>query len=76
MKISKEGLLSILDDIRKRVIEDDSFEGFLSYSCMIEEIPCERHEFEVEARYRIGNQDGQGGVRIIEPTHIPLPVDE
>lgn len=76
MKINKTTLLALLADICKRIEEDDSFEGSISWSCMIEEIPCERHEFEVEARYRYGNQEGQGGTRIIEATHVPLPVDE
>jgi hypothetical protein len=59
MKQTKEDLLAILESIAAHVREDDSFEGRISYTCMAEGLA--RGEFEVEAFYRIGNSEGQGG---------------
>lgn len=63
MKQTKEQLLSILADISAAIQADDSFEGSLSYTVMAEGL--ERGEFEVEAVYRIGNSEGQGGMVLI-----------
>ena len=63
MKISKEVLLLLLEDMRKRIEANDSFEGSVEYSCMQDE--CEKNEFVVKANYRIGNTNGQGGMRTI-----------
>ncbi|MFF8829280.1 hypothetical protein [Streptomyces sp. NPDC015131] len=60
--MSREELLSLLDDIRDRVATGDSFEGHIRY--LIAE-PGSQHPFDVAALYRIGNSMGQGGARII-----------
>jgi hypothetical protein len=63
--VTKEQLLSIIDDIRTRVAKGDSWEGNLNWM-----MPKPEHDPDivavVEARYRIGNSDGsQGGMRVI-----------
>jgi hypothetical protein len=60
--MTKDELLAVLDDMRERVAAGDSFEGFLNY--LIPDEP-DKAEFAVEARYRVGNLDGQGGMRMI-----------
>jgi hypothetical protein len=69
--LSKEQFLGILDDLRSRVEDGDSYEGSLSY-----EFPWNRElgdpvtdpkgeGFRVRASYRIGNSQGQGGMRLV-----------
>jgi len=63
--VTKDELLEIIDDIRERVAEGDSWEGYLNYLMPDEEVDPEIVAV-VEARYRIGNADGsQGGMRMI-----------
>lgn len=64
--MSKDELLMILEEMHDLVEQDDSFEGFLNY--LIPYPPAgdpEEADFMVEARYRIGNTMGQGGMRMI-----------
>ncbi|WP_037573553.1 hypothetical protein [Phaeacidiphilus oryzae] len=61
--LSRADLLALLDDIRARVAAGDSFEGWLHY--LIPDNPDAAHPFDVAAAYRIGNRDGQGGMRLI-----------
>jgi hypothetical protein len=61
--VGKDQLLAILDDIRHRVACGDSYEGFLSYQ--FPEEPVNGHDFAVYAGYRIGNLQGQGGMRFV-----------
>ena len=69
--MSKTTLLALLDDIRAHVALDDSFEGFIEYLMpWSEEIgdpvtDGEGIDFRVRASYRIGNREGQGGMRMI-----------
>lgn len=62
--MTKEQFLLVLDDIRARVCQGDSFEGFLNYLMPQPEDGPDAYA-RVEARYRIGNSDGQGGMRMI-----------
>lgn len=73
MKMPTADLLKLLADITKRVEAGDSFEGNMSYTCMEEGL--EKGEWEVEAHYRIGNLEGQGGATVIAATlrHSPIP---
>lgn len=64
MKVSKEGLLNILQDMIETIKADDSFEGSLSYTVMDDDLGP--GEFEVGAFYRFGNSMGQGGAVVIE----------
>lgn len=62
--MSHEALLSVLDDIRARVAEGDSFEGHIEW--LIPEDPgAGHHRAAVRGAYRIGNTMGQGGMRVI-----------
>jgi hypothetical protein len=62
--MSVAAMLHLLDDIRARVADGDSFEGFIEY--LMPEKPSETRVFDVRAGYRIGNSMGQGGFRLIE----------
>lgn len=62
MRIKEETFLTLLRDIAARVKGGDSFEGRLTY-----ELAGPR-EWEVSCAYRIGNENGQGGWRIMEAT--------
>jgi hypothetical protein len=61
MKVNTDQLHALLADIDARVTAYDSFEGTITY----EAIPGKPGELEVSARYRIGNNEGQGSWRII-----------
>lgn len=60
--MTTEELLQVLDDIRARVADGDSFEGHIEYSMPDEPGTA---DFMVRAGYRIGNSLGQGGFRIV-----------
>lgn len=61
--LSTEAFLAVLDDIRNRVAAGDSFEGFVQYLLPEEDDPPEG--FRVMARWRVGNLEGQGGMRVV-----------
>ncbi|MEU0665711.1 hypothetical protein ABZ508_26495 [Streptomyces lavendulocolor] len=67
--MSREELLSLLDDIRDRVAAGDSFEGHIQY--LIPDRPAE-HPFDVAAMYRVGNLLGQGGCVLVGADQTPL----
>ena len=69
-------LLALIDDMRRRVEAGDSFEGFLNYLMPLDDV-APGIEFMVEARYRVGNLQGQGGMRMIGVTisEGPRPSD-
>lgn len=71
MIMSRDDLGAFLADLATRVREGDSIEGSLEYS-----IPSNKDDWdrglEVVASVRIGNLDGQGGIRLIEPTELPV----
>lgn len=59
--MTTDEFLAVLDDVRSRVAEGDSFEGYVEYA-----IPEDAAaEFDVRAGYRIGNRNGQGSFRLI-----------
>lgn len=64
VNMSQESLLALLDDIRGRVAEGDSFEGSFQY-LLPEDENAPAHSFDVQASYRIGNTMGQGGMRMV-----------
>lgn len=74
--VSREGLVAILRDMADSVAVQDSFEGSIEYSIPTEDedaavvasdlmLPEREGAFMVRASYRIGNRDGQGGVRMV-----------
>lgn len=64
--LSKEQLSKLLRHMAELVETGDSFEGSLEYLIPdIDPEPKEGEDFAVTARFRIGNLDGQGGMRFI-----------
>ncbi|TDD97582.1 hypothetical protein [Actinomadura rubrisoli] len=61
--MARDQLLAVIDDIRTRVANGDSFEGSIEY--LMPENPGGGVDFDVRAGYRIGNSMGQGGFRLI-----------
>lgn len=65
--VDKASLLSVLDDIRAHVEADDSFEGSFEYTMPFDEdmeiVPDA--DFMLRAAYRVGNSQGQGGMRMV-----------
>lgn len=61
--LNKQQLLAVLEDIKKSIENNDSMEGNINYSVMGDDL--RPGEFKVESTYRVGNSQGQGGVRII-----------
>lgn len=61
--MTREDLLAVLDDVRARVAAGDSYEGFIQYLRPHRADPPDG--FRVEARWRIGNLQGQGGMRMV-----------
>jgi hypothetical protein len=66
MKINKSDLIERLKQTILDLENDDSFEGRLSYTCMVDGLG--KDEFEVEWYLRHGNSMGQGGCSILQPT--------
>lgn len=62
--MTTKDFLDVLDDIRERVANGDSFEGYVEY--VIPDTPREGVTFDVRAGYRVGNSMGQGGFRLVE----------
>ena len=59
-ELDKEGLIRLLQDVYFGVLTGDSLEGFIEYT--IGDAPG---MFDVRARYRVGNREGQGGHRMV-----------
>ncbi|WP_186239577.1 hypothetical protein [Burkholderia gladioli] len=66
MKMSRTDLIQLLDDTKRALLADDSFEGRINYTCMAPEVELGDDEFEVSAAIRLGNSEGQGSVRLIQ----------
>jgi hypothetical protein len=65
VKLSENELLTLLDNVKKSIQEQDSMQGIISY-----EWADEPGFYMVNAVYRIGNSEGQGGMRIIGKEQI------
>jgi hypothetical protein len=63
--MEQEALAAVLRDMAERVAEGDSFEGSIEYLMPTEEEVPDGTWALVRASYRIGNRDGQGGVRLV-----------
>jgi hypothetical protein len=61
--LPRDELVRLLDDMREHVASGDSFEGFVQY--LLPDDGDDPDGFRVEARYRVGNLQGQGGMRVI-----------
>jgi len=58
--MTRQDLAAVLEDMLIRVRNGDSLEGSIQYLLSEED-----DKWDVEASYRIGNTEGQGGVRLI-----------
>lgn len=63
--MTQDDLIIVIEDILERVKLGDSFEGFLNYLMPFPPAGDPECDFMVEARYRVGNTMGQGGMKII-----------
>lgn len=62
---TQDELVAVLLDMAERVRTGDSFEGSIEYLMpTVEDVPEDTYAL-VRASYRIGNRDGQGGLRLI-----------
>lgn len=75
VNMSHEDLLAVLDDIRSRVAQGDSFEGHIEW-LLPEDDDAPARSFDVQASYRVGNTMGQGGMRMIGEWREILPEGE
>lgn len=58
-------LCDVLSDALEHVEIGDSFEGTITWEIVMGDDPeLEGADFGLTARYRVGNRDGQGGVRV------------
>ena len=62
MKMPHTTLAAVFRRLADAIEAGDSFEGELSYTCMLDGL--EPKEFEVVGAHRIGNRDGQGVWRV------------
>jgi hypothetical protein len=64
--MTKSELLALIDEVRELIVNDDSWEGLINW---LMPDPAQGDDdgvdFRVEARYRIGNSQGQGGIQIV-----------
>ena len=66
LKLTREQLLGILEDLRNWISEDDSMEGHLSY-----EWSEEPGKYNVAGFLRFGNSMGQGSARVLQADPEP-----
>lgn len=69
--MSRDELLALLTDMIERVRLWDSFGGSIEYDAL-DHLP-EGKDFWVHGVYRMGNSEGQGGVRMIGEVHEDPP---
>ena len=62
--LDHETLVAVLTDMLERVRAGDSFEGSITWATP-EDPAAPARAFDVMASYRIGNLQGQGGMRVI-----------
>lgn len=62
MRLTRKRLAETLRKIASLIEQDDSMEGSLAYAAV------EFGLYEVSGCYRFGNREGQGGVRLLEPS--------
>ena len=66
-RASQRDVARVLLEAASRVEIGDSFEGTITWTMPTDEPELEGSEFGLIARYRVGNLDGQGGVRVWQP---------
>jgi hypothetical protein len=63
--VSREDLVAILNDMADRVRVGDCFGGSIEFEYWDQENGAGKDEFSAMGAYRVGNLEGQGGMRII-----------
>jgi hypothetical protein len=74
MKTSE--LADVLQDIIEGICREDCFGGWIEFHYWDEEAGAGRDEYSVMGAYRVGNLEGQGGMRIIGGDTSQNPVIE
>lgn len=65
-QLTHQELVEVLTDILTSVHMGDSLEGHITYTLAdTPGDPDSEGKWDVHARYRIGNRDGQGGYRVV-----------
>lgn len=66
-KMAKEDFVTVLNNIANRIMKGDSFQGRIEWDAMpdVGFDDLEPGELMIQAVYRIGNSEGQGGYRFI-----------
>jgi len=72
MLVNKQTLLQVLDQMRKCIEADDSFQGTITYDFMHGHDVTDDKNIELTATLRSGNSQGQGSTSIIEPHSVKL----
>ena len=62
--LSREDLLAILNEIRAGVASGDTLEGSIEFLLNYDDEPASL-PYDVRANYRVGNLQGQGGMRML-----------
>ncbi|MCA8355607.1 hypothetical protein [Burkholderia cepacia] len=72
MKMTRTELIQLLDDTKRALLSEDSFEGRISYTCLTDSVDLGPDEFEVSAAIRVGNSMGQAGMILVQghPEHV------
>lgn len=63
--VSVEAMAEILEDMAKRVRNGDCFGGSIEFHYADDFFGAGPNEYTVMGQYRIGNSQGQGGMRLI-----------
>lgn len=61
---TRHEVVDVLRDAADAVELGDSFEGFIAWSMPTDEPELADADFGMFARYRVGNREGQGGLRV------------
>jgi hypothetical protein len=64
--VSRDFLAIILEDMAERVRRGDCFGGGIEFHYWEEDSGAKQGEYSALGAYRIGNLEGQGGMRLIE----------
>jgi hypothetical protein len=64
--VSRNLLAMMLEDMAERVRNGDCFGGGIEFHYWDEENGANQDEYSALGAYRIGNREGQGGMRLIE----------
>lgn len=64
--VSRNLLAMVLEDMAERVRKGDCFGGGIEFHYWDDENGAKQDEYSALGAYRVGNREGQGGMRLIE----------